>query len=254
MNKMISLFLAFALLFAPAAFADPQVYGGSTNYGNAKAINFSTGFTVTKANGVHTVVVSGSQAISGGTIDGAIIGGTTPAAATVTTLVAGTSIEDDGLTASRVVATDGSKVLASTFASAALSGSLSDETGSGVAVFATSPTLVTPVLGAATGTSLNLSGGLSAATMNYCTDAGSTDTYACNVSPAPAAYTTGMTIRFKANTANTGAASINLNSLGALPLKRAVSTDPADNFIKAGSMVECLYDGTNCQMLQPAAQ
>lgn len=33
---------------------------------------------------------------------------------------------------------------------------LTDETGTGVAVFATTPTLVTPVLGAATGTSLNL--------------------------------------------------------------------------------------------------
>ena len=42
------------------------------------------------------------------------------------------------------------------FSSANLSAALTDETGSGVAVFATSPTLVTPVLGAATGTSLNL--------------------------------------------------------------------------------------------------
>ena len=42
------------------------------------------------------------------------------------------------------------------FSSANLSAALTDETGSGSAVFATSPTLVTPVLGAATGTSLNL--------------------------------------------------------------------------------------------------
>ena len=42
------------------------------------------------------------------------------------------------------------------FSSANLSAALTDETGSGAAVFATSPTLVTPVLGAATGTSLNL--------------------------------------------------------------------------------------------------
>jgi hypothetical protein len=37
---------------------------------------------------------------------------------------------------------------------------ISDETGSGALVFATSPTLVTPVLGAATGTSLDLTGSL----------------------------------------------------------------------------------------------
>ena len=42
------------------------------------------------------------------------------------------------------------------FTSANLATALTDETGSGAAVFATSPTLVTPVLGAATGTSLGL--------------------------------------------------------------------------------------------------
>jgi hypothetical protein len=40
--------------------------------------------------------------------------------------------------------------------SANLKAALTDETGSGSAVFATSPTFITPVLGAATGTSLNL--------------------------------------------------------------------------------------------------
>ena len=42
-----------------------------------------------------------------------------------------------------------------TLTSAQLSAALTDETGSGGAVFATSPTLVTPVLGAATATSIN---------------------------------------------------------------------------------------------------
>jgi hypothetical protein len=41
--------------------------------------------------------------------------------------------------------------------SANLRSALTDETGTGAAVFATSPTLVTPVIGAATGTSLALS-------------------------------------------------------------------------------------------------
>jgi hypothetical protein len=43
-----------------------------------------------------------------------------------------------------------------TAASAALLATLTDETGTGVAVFSTSPTLTTPVIGAATGTSLAL--------------------------------------------------------------------------------------------------
>jgi hypothetical protein len=41
------------------------------------------------------------------------------------------------------------------FTSSQLIGALTDETGTGVAVFATSPTLVTPVLGVATATSIN---------------------------------------------------------------------------------------------------
>jgi len=44
------------------------------------------------------------------------------------------------------------------FSSANLATALTDETGSGANVFATSPTLVTPVLGIATATSLNVSG------------------------------------------------------------------------------------------------
>ena len=44
------------------------------------------------------------------------------------------------------------------FTSAQLATALTDETGSGAAVFATSPTLVTPVLGAASASSINVSG------------------------------------------------------------------------------------------------
>lgn len=46
------------------------------------------------------------------------------------------------------------------FTSAQLAGALTDETGSGSAVFATSPTLITPVLGAASASSLSNSGNL----------------------------------------------------------------------------------------------
>ncbi len=44
--------------------------------------------------------------------------------------------------------------------SAGLAAALSDETGTGVAVFNNTPTLVTPNLGAATGTSLSLTGNI----------------------------------------------------------------------------------------------
>ena len=91
----------------------------------------------------------------------------------------------------------------------------------------------------------NLFGARSAA------DAGSTDTYVATLSPAPTAYETGQPYRFKANTANTGACTINFNSLGAKTIKKAaggITTDLADNDIRAGQWVDLIYDGTNMQM------
>jgi hypothetical protein len=58
-----------------------------------------------------------------------------------------------------VVTTDKLNVLAAT-SSSELAGIISDETGTGALVFANTPTLVTPNIGAATGTSLVLSGDL----------------------------------------------------------------------------------------------
>ena len=51
-----------------------------------------------------------------------------------------------------------------TFTSAQAITACSDETGSGLLVFATTPTLTTPVIGAATGTSLSLTGALAGGT------------------------------------------------------------------------------------------
>jgi hypothetical protein len=90
----------------------------------------------------------------------------------------------------------------------------------------------------------------------YCADAGSNDTYACNLSPAVTAYVTGTTYRFKANTANTGTASVNFNTVGALTIVKTMGgiTTVLDNGdILAGQWVSCTYDGTNCQMQTPFA-
>lgn len=82
-------------------------------------------------------------------------------------------------------------------------------------------------------------------------DAGASDTYVVTLTPAPAAYVTGEHYRFKANTANTGACTINFNGLGAKTIKKAaggITTDLADNDIRAGQWVDLVYDGTNMQM------
>jgi len=82
----------------------------------------------------------------------------------------------------------------------------------------------------------------------YGIDGGSTDSYAVSLDVAPSSYFEGLQIQFKANTANTGACSLNVNTLGAKTIKKNTSEDMANNDIKAGEIVTVIYDGTNFQM------
>lgn len=85
----------------------------------------------------------------------------------------------------------------------------------------------------------------------YAADSVGTDSYAVTLNPVPSAYVTGMKVRFKAGTANTGTATLNVNSLGAKTIVKAYNTTLADNDIKAGQIVEVVYDsvGDNFQMV-----
>lgn len=87
----------------------------------------------------------------------------------------------------------------------------------------------------------------------YAADAEATDTYVITLSPVPTSYTNGMVVHFKANTANTGAATINVNSLGAKTIVKYVSTALADGDIAAGMLVTLIYDGTNFVLQNPIA-
>lgn len=81
-------------------------------------------------------------------------------------------------------------------------------------------------------------------------DAGSNDTYAITLSPAPSAYADiqGLPISFKANTINTGAATLNVNSIGPIAIKKLYNQDLSDGDIKANQWVTVVYDGTNFQL------
>jgi hypothetical protein len=87
----------------------------------------------------------------------------------------------------------------------------------------------------------------------YAADAGASDTYAITLTPAPSAYATGQVFHFYANTANTGAATLNVNALGAKTIKKLHDQDLADNDIEAGQIVTVIYDGTNFQMQSQVA-
>lgn len=85
-----------------------------------------------------------------------------------------------------------------------------------------------------------------------CNDAGANDTYTCTASPTLTAYTTGMRVQFKPNTANTGAATLNIDSVGAAAITKlsgAINTALADNDLRAGQYTLLIYDGTQFQML-----
>lgn len=85
-------------------------------------------------------------------------------------------------------------------------------------------------------------------TMTYVADAEASDTYVIALVPALATYVIGQIISFKANTINTGACTININTLGAKTIKKYHDQDLANGDIEAGQIVTLVYDGTNFQM------
>lgn len=87
----------------------------------------------------------------------------------------------------------------------------------------------------------------------YAADAGSTDTYVITLSPVPTSYTNGMIVYFKANTINTGAATLNVNSLGAITIVKYVNTTLIDGDIAAGQFCTVIYNGTNFVLQNPTS-
>ena len=83
----------------------------------------------------------------------------------------------------------------------------------------------------------------------YAADTGAANTYVMALADAPTSYEDGMDIAFKATNANTGASTINVNSLGAISIKRFDGAALLSGDIAAGGMIECRYDGTNFVMM-----
>lgn len=81
-------------------------------------------------------------------------------------------------------------------------------------------------------------------------DSGTTDTYAATVaSVSLSAYFAGLRIWLKCNTKNTGAATFNLNGVGAGTIKKLNNLDLQDGDIQAGQWVHLIHDGANWQLI-----
>ena len=87
--------------------------------------------------------------------------------------------------------------------------------------------------------------------IRYAAATGSGGNYAIVLSPAVVGLTPGMCINFKANHANSGAATLNVNGLGAVPIKKNISINLVANEIANSQMVQLLFDGTNFQVISP---
>src|SRR6185369_3719119 len=80
-------------------------------------------------------------------------------------------------------------------------------------------------------------------------------TYTCSIAVAPSGYVTNQEYMFVADVANTAAATINFNGLGAKTIKKltaGVKTDVVANDIGINMAVFLNYDGTDMVMTVPA--
>lgn len=90
----------------------------------------------------------------------------------------------------------------------------------------------------------------------YAASSAGSDTYAITVTPTPGTYAAGDVYHFKADVGNTGAATLNVNSLGAKNIyinRGGVLGALATGDIIAGQFVDVIYDGVQFQIVSPSA-
>lgn len=90
--------------------------------------------------------------------------------------------------------------------------------------------------------------------LQYLTSVSGVDTITAAAPLTLAAYATGQKFRFISAGANTGAATLNINSIGAKSITKLGATALAAGDIPSGAIVEVLYDGTQFQLCNLAAQ
>jgi hypothetical protein len=85
-------------------------------------------------------------------------------------------------------------------------------------------------------------------TQVYAADSGTANAYAVTLANSPGSYVAGQRVVFKVANANTGASTINVNSLGTKSLTKSGTTALASGDLVAGQVVTAVYDGTQFQL------
>ena len=76
------------------------------------------------------------------------------------------------------------------------------------------------------------------------TDSGSANTYVCQITGTNVGLNAGMTVKFKAANASTGASTLQVNSLTAKALRKGANVALVTGDILANQIVEAVYDAT----------
>jgi hypothetical protein len=82
----------------------------------------------------------------------------------------------------------------------------------------------------------------------WATDSGTANDYVLTSVVPATAYTLGLTRRFKAQNANTGQSTVNVDGLGLKWIKTTAQAHLSAGQIPAGGIVQIVYDGTNFQL------
>lgn len=85
------------------------------------------------------------------------------------------------------------------------------------------------------------------------TETGTANAYVIALTPAITAYTTGLTVKFVATNANTGASTLQVNGLTPAPALQWHSKDLVAGTITDGAIVEAIYTGSVFELLNPPA-
>lgn len=85
---------------------------------------------------------------------------------------------------------------------------------------------------------------------NYAVAGGTANALTVTLDPAPAAMSAliGAPLRVRVAATNTGAATLNVNGLGAVPISRPTGTPVIQGDLTAGGVFEFVYNGLNAQM------